>query len=188
MIPKIIHYCWFGGQPLPEDAKRYIESWKKYCPDYFREYIDRSVYIHPEEVLCEPVSMDYLFERYRLGKNSIDYLRFYDEIVTDESYASYENAISTADMDFIDPYEKLKLAKPLDLGRIRNGESKYVIRDLFRMKYPDVAIPLKQPMPRPVDEYFRNWEGPKRPEFRKDIDINKYVKMNGCKISPVIEY
>ena len=33
-IPKIIHYCWFGGKELPEDAKRYIESWKKYCPDY----------------------------------------------------------------------------------------------------------------------------------------------------------
>lgn len=34
MIPKIIHYCWFGGNPLPESTKRYIESWKKYCPDY----------------------------------------------------------------------------------------------------------------------------------------------------------
>lgn len=34
MIPKIIHYCWFGGNPLPEDAVRYIESWKIYCPDY----------------------------------------------------------------------------------------------------------------------------------------------------------
>lgn len=34
MIPKKIHYCWFGGNPLPEDVKRYIESWKKYCPDY----------------------------------------------------------------------------------------------------------------------------------------------------------
>lgn len=34
MIPKIIHYCWFGGKPLPEDAKKYIETWKKYCPDY----------------------------------------------------------------------------------------------------------------------------------------------------------
>lgn len=27
------------------------------------------------------------------------------------------------------------------------------------------------PMPRPVDEYFKTWEGPKRPEFRKDIDM-----------------
>lgn len=34
MIPKKIHYCWFGGNPLPESAKKYIETWKKYCPDY----------------------------------------------------------------------------------------------------------------------------------------------------------
>lgn len=34
MIPKKIHYCWFGGNPLPDDAKKCIESWKKYCPDY----------------------------------------------------------------------------------------------------------------------------------------------------------
>lgn len=34
MIPKKIHYCWFGGNPLPEEALRCKESWKKYCPDY----------------------------------------------------------------------------------------------------------------------------------------------------------
>ncbi len=34
MIPKIIHYCWLGSQPLPNSAKRNIESWRKYCPDY----------------------------------------------------------------------------------------------------------------------------------------------------------
>ena len=33
-IPKIIHYCWFGGNPLPDAAKKCIETWKKYCPDY----------------------------------------------------------------------------------------------------------------------------------------------------------
>lgn len=33
-IPKVIHYCWFGGNPLPDLAKQCIESWKKYCPDY----------------------------------------------------------------------------------------------------------------------------------------------------------
>ena len=33
-IPKIIHYCWFGNKPLSDDAKKCIESWKKYCPDY----------------------------------------------------------------------------------------------------------------------------------------------------------
>ena len=34
MIPKIIHYCWFGKNPLPEETKEFIESWKKYCPQY----------------------------------------------------------------------------------------------------------------------------------------------------------
>ncbi|HBI93590.1 MAG TPA: glycosyl transferase [Terrisporobacter glycolicus] len=34
MIPKIIHYCWFGRGAKPKLAKKCIESWKKYCPDY----------------------------------------------------------------------------------------------------------------------------------------------------------
>lgn len=34
MIPKIIHYCWFGGNELPKSAQKCIDSWKKYCPDY----------------------------------------------------------------------------------------------------------------------------------------------------------
>lgn len=34
MIPKKIHYCWFGGKPLPNDVKRCIASWRKFCPDY----------------------------------------------------------------------------------------------------------------------------------------------------------
>ena len=34
MIPKTIHYCWFGGNPLPKSAIKCIESWKKYLPDY----------------------------------------------------------------------------------------------------------------------------------------------------------
>lgn len=33
-IPKVIHYCWFGGNPIPESVKMCISSWKKYCPDY----------------------------------------------------------------------------------------------------------------------------------------------------------
>lgn len=34
MIPKIIHYCWFGGNPLPPLALKCIASWKKYLPAY----------------------------------------------------------------------------------------------------------------------------------------------------------
>lgn len=34
MIPKIIHYCWFGGSPLPPLAVKCIDSWKTHCADY----------------------------------------------------------------------------------------------------------------------------------------------------------
>ena len=34
MIPKIIHYCWFGGGPKPKSVEKCIRSWKKYCSDY----------------------------------------------------------------------------------------------------------------------------------------------------------
>ena len=34
MIPKKIHYCWFGGNPLNELGKKCVESWKRYFPDY----------------------------------------------------------------------------------------------------------------------------------------------------------
>lgn len=34
MIPKIIHYCWFGRGKMPELAESCIASWRKYLPDY----------------------------------------------------------------------------------------------------------------------------------------------------------
>jgi len=34
MIPKIIHYCWFGGQEMPKNEASYVEGWKKLLPDY----------------------------------------------------------------------------------------------------------------------------------------------------------
>ena len=34
MIPKTIHYCWFGRNPKPRLLKKCINSWEKFCPDY----------------------------------------------------------------------------------------------------------------------------------------------------------
>ena len=34
MIPKIIHYCWFGGKEKPDTVKNCIDSWKRFMPDY----------------------------------------------------------------------------------------------------------------------------------------------------------
>lgn len=33
-IPPVIHYCWFGGKPLPENSRRCINSWCRFCSGY----------------------------------------------------------------------------------------------------------------------------------------------------------
>ena len=44
MIPKIIHYCWFGRNEKPDAAKKCIASWQKFCPDYqIREWNEDNV-------------------------------------------------------------------------------------------------------------------------------------------------
>lgn len=43
-IPKIIHYCWFGGNEPSEKMKYCIETWKKYLPDYeIKEWNDENI-------------------------------------------------------------------------------------------------------------------------------------------------
>lgn len=34
MIPKVIHYCWFGGKPLPPLQQKCLKSWRKMCPEF----------------------------------------------------------------------------------------------------------------------------------------------------------
>ena len=44
MIPKTIHYCWFGGKPLPKSAIKCINSWEKFFPDYEIRKLDEKSY------------------------------------------------------------------------------------------------------------------------------------------------
>lgn len=47
MIPKKIHYCWFGNTPLPKSVKKCLKSWKKYCKDYeIIEWNEKNFNIH----------------------------------------------------------------------------------------------------------------------------------------------
>ncbi len=141
----------------------------------YTDWKSRFSYLDPALALKDPVDMDYLFRRYSQAENQIDWLRMMDDIAIEESYGSYDNAFAAAGMPYTDPYDHLQLAEPLDLKRIRSGESKYVIRDLYRMKYPNVPIPEKVPMPRPVDIYFKDWTGPTRPEFKSDLDVSHFT-------------
>ncbi len=71
MIPKIIHYCWFGGNPLPESAINCIESWKKFCPDYeIVEWNEDNFDVH----ICPYVSEAYKQKKWAFVS---DYARFW---------------------------------------------------------------------------------------------------------------
>lgn len=141
----------------------------------FDEFMNRYIFTNPEDVLVEPVSMQYVFERYRKDGDMIDYMTFMDDIFSIESSSSYLNAFAVAGMPYYDPYAKLKMADKLDLYRVRHGEPKYLIRELMAKKYPGIPVPNKVPMPRPVDEYFKTWEGPTRSEFRKNLSMSKFT-------------
>ena len=71
MIPKVIHYCWFGGNQLPKDAEKYINSWKKFLPDYEIKRWD--------ETNFDVNSIPYTKAAYKAGKYAFvsDYARFW---------------------------------------------------------------------------------------------------------------
>ena len=60
MIPKIIHYCWFGRGEKPELAKRCIASWRKLCPDFeIREW---------NEDNCDYLAIPFMAQAYTAKK------------------------------------------------------------------------------------------------------------------------
>lgn len=140
----------------------------------FDKFMERYIFTKPEDVLKDYEDMSYLFERYRRG-NKIDFLSFMDNVFSVESSSSYLNAFRAADIPYTDPYAKLQMAEPLDLYRIRHGEPKYRIRELFAKKYPKLPVPDKITMPRPVEAYFSEWEGPKRHEFKEMLDMSRFT-------------
>lgn len=141
----------------------------------FDEWVNRYTFTNPSAVLKTPVDMTYVYEKYRVGDDGVDFLKFMDEVFSIESSSSYLNAFHVAQLDYFDPYARLCMAEPLDLDRCRNGEPKYLVRELYHMLYPDLDIPFKIPMPRPVDAYFENWEGPTRPEFIENLDMSQFT-------------
>ena len=71
MIPKVIHYCWFGRNPLPPLAIKCIDSWRKYLPDYeIVEWNEDNFDVH---------SIPYISQAYDVKKYAFvsDYARFW---------------------------------------------------------------------------------------------------------------
>lgn len=130
----------------------------------FGEFVDRYSYVKPYYVLKNPRLLLKPFEEFEKDGH-IDSHNFINKYFRQEALGSYQNACASAGVRFIGPYSMTNMAVPIDYERIRSGDSKYLIRELFTKLYPDEQLPDKIPMPRPVNEWFRDWAGPERKEF-----------------------
>lgn len=105
LIPKTIHYCWFGKKEMPLSLQECIKSWKKYCPDYNimewnEENYDIGRHRYTEEAyqsgkygfVTDIVRLDVLYEYggiyfdtdVTLEKNIDDYLRLKGFVATEK--------------------------------------------------------------------------------------------------------
>ncbi len=130
----------------------------------FGEYVDREIYVMPYQVLKEfQMPLDPFAKYTKDGYVDVhEYLRGF---VLEHGVCSYFNACSAAGIEMIAPFLNTYMATPLDYARVRSGESKYIVREVFKELYGDYEMPPKVPMPRATNEWFKDWEGPHRPEF-----------------------
>ena len=131
----------------------------------FTEWVNRFTFVDPKRVLKCPKSVIDVYERYRSGEDSIDYLEFMNTVFATSSSGAYINAFDLAGLNYLDPYAKMKMSEPFDLKRIRSGESKYLLRELYKRRIPEFDIPEKIAMARAVDVWLDSWSGPERDEF-----------------------
>lgn len=127
-------------------------------------FIKRYNYIEPSEALVEPVDVKSQYDKYKREDNTIDVWKLMNEDMLLESLNSYEDAFSIAGVKYLDPYSHMKMAEPLDMERVRRGESKYLVRELFATRYPDIPVPQKIPMPRAMTQWLKDYKV-SRPEF-----------------------
>ncbi|MCI9613050.1 MAG: asparagine synthase [Eubacterium sp.] len=131
----------------------------------FGEFIERFSYVMPYQVLREPELILEPYKKYEQKDGTCDVYRFLNDYYRRESLGSYMNACEAAGISFAAPFANTVLGVPLDLERIRAGEGKYFVREVFQSLYPGFNIPEKIPMPRPMEQWLKNWKGPMRPEF-----------------------
>lgn len=120
-IPKIIHYCWFGGKEKPDNVQKCIESWKKYLPEY--------KLIEWNEQNFEVNNLRYTKEAYHAGKYA-----FVSDVARIEALYKYGGIYMDTDVEVLRTFNSLLDAKCI-LGM---EEKEYVATSFmaFESKHP----------------------------------------------------
>lgn len=104
IIPKVIHYCWFGRNPKSSLIKKCIKSWKEKCPDYeIVEWNETNFDIN----CCEYVKQAYEQKKWAYVS---DYARFY-------ILNKYGGIYVDTDVQFLKPLDDLLSTKFLGFAR-----------------------------------------------------------------------
>lgn len=140
MIPKIIHYCWFGGNEKPNTIENCIESWKTYCPDY--EIIEWN------ESNFDINSNDYVKEAYESKKYAFvsDYVRLF-------ALDLYGGIYMDTDVEIFKPFDDI-----LDNYGIFGFEQKEYVATSFMASVPKNTL-IKEFFDLYENEVFKNPDG-----------------------------
>lgn len=104
-IPKIIHYCWVGGNPKPQSVLYCIESWKRCCPDYeIREWNETNYDFTKNEYMRQAYEakkwgfvpdyarLDIVYEHGGIYLDTdVEMVRSFDELLEHESFFGFED-------------------------------------------------------------------------------------------------
>lgn len=158
-IPKIIHYCWFGKNDLPENVKKNIDVWKKMCPDYtIMQWNENNFNIECNDFVKEAYKTkkwafvsDYvrLYALYEYGgiymDTDVELVKNLDPFLNDNVFFGFESnkTISTAVIGskeknnfikkILDTYEEKHLL--LSDGTIDNTPNVILITNLLKKVY-----------------------------------------------------
>lgn len=133
----------------------------------FGEFVDRYSYVKPYYILKNSYLILEPFQEFEINGH-INGHDFVNKYFRREALGTYTNACATADVEFIGPYSQTIMEVPIDLERIRRGDTKYLIRELYKELYPNHPPAQKIPMPRPMNEWMKDWPGPQREDFYAD--------------------
>jgi asparagine synthetase B (glutamine-hydrolysing) len=140
----------------------------------FDDFVRRYTFVDPTKALKEPVDILKIYEPYRTP-DGIDFIAFLKTVHGLGIVQAFGNAIGAAGCKTAQPFEDLKLNHPLDLTRIRAGESKYILRELFSRRYDGMKPAEKIPFARPMDQWLKDWRGPRREEFLSPFPVAAFT-------------
>ena len=177
IIPKKIHYCWFGRNPIPKHLQECIDTWKNFCPDYEIIRWDESNYDYTKN--------NYMKQAYEAKKWGFvpDYARLdiiYNHggiyLDTDVKLKKSLNYLLSTQA-FLMLISKKQVAAGLGFGAVEKNELIKILRDDYNDKnfiLEDGTLNLK-----PCNTY----QSPILEQYGFKLD-NEFELLNGCAIYP----